>query len=67
MKIHSKLSTLMGERRLSIQDVHQQSKLARATISNLYNDKSTRIDFNTIIKLCSLLDCTIEELLFLDK
>lgn len=58
-----KLSTLMGERRLSIQDVHEQTKLSRTTISNLYNEKATRIDYDTIEKLCLLFDCTVNELL----
>lgn len=65
MKLHSRLSTLMGEKRLSIQDVHQLTYLARTTVSNLYNDKTTRIDFETIEKLCSLFDCQIEDLLYL--
>lgn len=67
MKLHSRLSTLMGEKRLSIQDVHQETKLSRTTVSNLYNDKATRIDFETIEKLCTLFDCELGELLYLEN
>lgn len=67
MKLHSRLSTLMGGKRLSIQDVHQQTKLSRTTVSNLYNDKATRIDFETIEKLCTLFDCELGELLYLEN
>jgi DNA-binding Xre family transcriptional regulator len=56
----------MGEKRFSIQDVHQKTKLSRTTISNLYNDKATRIDFETIEKLCSLFDCEPSDLLSLE-
>ena len=63
MPIHSNLSTLMGSRRYSIKDVHEKTGLSRNTISNLYNDKATRIDFETIYKLCTLFDCGVEELL----
>lgn len=63
MPIHSNLSTLMGSRRYSIQDVHEKTGLSRNTISNLYNDKATRIDFETIDKLCVLFGCGVEELL----
>ncbi|GHU42086.1 hypothetical protein FACS1894193_06950 [Bacilli bacterium] len=61
-----KLSTLMGERRLTIQDVHEQTKLSRTTISNLYNEKATRIDYDTIEKLCKVFECRIDELLDLE-
>lgn len=65
MKLCCRLSTLMGEHRLSIQDVHERTKLSRTTVSNLYNDKATRIDYETIEKLCSLFDCGVSELLYL--
>lgn len=67
MKLHSRLSALMGEKRLSIQDVHQQTKLSRTTISNLYNDKATRIDFETIEKICSFFNCELNEILYFKK
>ena len=63
MPIHSNLSTLMGSRRFSIQDVHEKTGFSRNTISNLYNDKATRIDFETIDKLCVLFGCGVEEFL----
>jgi len=63
MSVHSNLSTLMGSCRYSIKDVHEKTGLSRNTISNLYNDKTTRIDFETIYKLCILFDCGVEDLL----
>lgn len=62
MAMTCKLSTLMGERRFSIQDVHEKTGLSRNTISNLYNDKVTRIDFETAERLCRLFDCSISDL-----
>lgn len=67
MKLHCRLSTLMGMQRLSIQDVHQKTNLSRTTISNLYNDKATRIDFETIEKLCWLFTCEVGELLCIEN
>jgi putative transcriptional regulator len=55
----------MGKHRYKIQDVHERTGLARRTISTLYNDKATRIDFSTVEKLCQLFDCGIEQLLSL--
>ena len=62
-----RLSTLMGQARYSIQDVHNKTGLARSTVAQLYHDKATRIDFETIEKLCSLFDCNVAELLELEN
>ena len=67
MQIKCNLSTLMGKNRYSIKEVHEKTGLARGTISNLYNDKATRIDFETIRKLCILFDCDIGALLSFDN
>lgn len=62
MTIHCTLSTLMGKHRLSIQDVHAKTGLSRNTISNLYNDKACRIDYETAAKLCKLFHCKMNDL-----
>ena len=64
--MHCKLSSLMGQARYSIQDVHIKTGLARSTVTQLYHDKATRIDFETIEKLCSLFGCDISALLTLE-
>ena len=67
MAIHCILSTIMGKRRYSIQELHIKTGLSRNTISNLYHDKASRIDYETIEKLCNALDCEISELFSLDN
>ena len=62
----SNLSTLMGTHRYTIQDVHQKTGLSRSTVSLLYNDKATRVDYDTIEKLCALFNCSIQELFSLE-
>lgn len=62
-----RLSTLMGQARYSIQDVHNKTGLARSTVAQLYHDKATRIDFETIEKLCTLFNCSIADLLKLEN
>lgn len=64
--MHCHLSTLMGQSRYSIQDVHIKTGLARSTVAQLYHDKATRIDFETIEKLCALFECDIAALLELE-
>ena len=65
MQVTSNLSMLMGKYRYNIQDVHVRTGLARRTISTLYNDKASRIDFSTVEKLCQLFGCGIEQLFIL--
>jgi len=64
MAVYCKLSTLMGEKRYSIQEVHERTGLSRNTISNLYNDKATRIDYETVEKLCRLFGCRLDDLFY---
>ena len=48
MRVRCALSTLMGREKYQIQDVHEKTGLSRSTVSNLYNEKSKRIDYDTI-------------------
>ena len=61
--MYCKLSTLMGMSRYTIQDVHEKTGLSRSTISLLYHDRATRIDYDTVEKLCGLFHCQISDLL----
>lgn len=67
MQVRNNLSTLMGRNRYSIKEVHEKTGLARGTISNLYNDNVTRIDFETIRRLCILFNRYISALLSFDN
>ena len=67
MTVRCTLSTLMGKHRFSIQDVHEMTGLSRNTISNLYNDKACRIDYDTAAKLCKLFDCNMDDLYGINK
>lgn len=63
MAIRSKLSTLMGTKRYNIQDVYEKTGLARSTIANLYHDKTQRIDYDTLDKLCTLFECSVGDII----
>ena len=63
MAIRSKLSILMGTKRYNIQDVYEKTGLARSTIANLYHDKTQRIDYDTMDKLCKLFECNVGDLI----
>lgn len=48
---------------VSIQDVHSATGLSRNTISSLYHDRATRIDYATLGKLCTFFNCGVSDLL----
>ncbi|HQA57146.1 MAG TPA: helix-turn-helix transcriptional regulator [Acetivibrio sp.] len=63
MAIRSRLSILMGTKRYNIQDIYEKTGLARSTIANLYHDKTQRIDYDTLEKLCKLFECSVGDIL----
>jgi len=63
MAVKCNLSTLMGIKKLNIQDVCDKTGLARNTVAFLYHEKVKRIDFETINRLCELFECDTQQLL----
>ncbi|MFF5993960.1 helix-turn-helix transcriptional regulator [Lysinibacillus sp. KU-BSD001] len=61
--IHSNLRVLMAERGLNIQNIKDNTTLSRTTISNLVNNYGSGIQFDTLVQLCSLLNCSPGDLL----
>jgi putative transcriptional regulator len=53
--IECRLSTILGAKRLKQADVLRATGLAKGTITALYYDRATRIDFSTLDKLCRFL------------
>ncbi|MHB1544836.1 MAG: helix-turn-helix domain-containing protein [Gammaproteobacteria bacterium] len=56
------LSRLMGEHKLKIADVARETGLNRNTITLLYKETATRVDLESIEKLCELFDCGVADL-----
>ena len=57
------LPVLLAERRMKVADVARETGMSKTTQHKLYNGQSTRIDFETIEKLCLLLNVEVGELL----
>ena len=53
----------MGAKRLKIADVVRDTGINRSTVHRLYHEETTRIDFETLEKLCKYLDCDIADIL----
>lgn len=67
MKVRNNLRVLMARDYLTIQDVHEKTGLSRTTISKLYNESSAKIGLDTIAALCTLFNCEVNELLYLEN
>jgi putative transcriptional regulator len=53
----------MGEQKMNISDVARQTGLNRSTISLLYHERASRIELDTIEKLCGVFKCELGDLL----
>lgn len=56
------LPVLFAQKGMRVSDAEKKIDLARSTLYRLYNNEATRIDFDSIEKLCRLLDCTPNDL-----
>jgi len=65
--IHCHLSSLMGKHKMKIVDVARETGLHRNTITLLYKETATRIEIDTLNKLCQLFDCEVTDLLEYEK
>lgn len=61
--ITSRLSRLLGERRMSVSRLAELSGVSRRALHDLYHDTSTRIDYATLDKVCRTLDVQVGDLL----
>lgn len=51
----------------SMVELERLSGVSRQVLDRLDKDKSKRLDFETVVKLCDLFNCTPGDLFYLDK
>ena len=61
------LPVLFAQKGMRVIDAEKKVDLARSTLYRLYNNEATRIDFDSIEKLCRLLECTPNELFIISE
>lgn len=49
----------MGARKLKITDVVRDTGINRSTLTRLYHETTTRIDYETLETLCKYLGCEV--------
>ena len=65
--IKIKLRELMWEKNISAVDIQKQTGIHATTISKIINGKSKNFGLDIVDKLCTVLDCKIEDLLQFKK
>lgn len=61
--IRCHLSTIMGQHKMKITDVANETGMNRSTVTSLYKETASRIELETIDKLCVLFNCQVSDLL----
>lgn len=57
------LSMILGSRLLKISDVHKETKISKTTLTDLYYQRKTNIQLDTLIKICDYLQVSLSELI----
>lgn len=66
--IKSNLAVIMAQKGYrTIKKVSEETGISRTTLTALYYNKCTGIQFDTLEKLCDALTCEVGELLYINK
>ncbi|RUO71247.1 helix-turn-helix domain-containing protein [Pseudidiomarina salinarum] len=61
--IKCNFAELLGARKLKVSDVVRDTGINRSTLTRLYHETTSRIDFETLETLCRYLECDVGQLL----
>ncbi len=62
-KIIIKLDSLIEKSKMSKNKLCQRAEMQRTQLNNFCNNKITRLDTDVLARLCTVLDCKIEDLI----
>lgn len=62
-KIIIKLDEVIKSKKISKNKVSHKAEMQRTQLNNYCNNKTTRIDTDVLARLCSALDCKVEDIL----
>ncbi len=60
--IKCRLSSLLGDRKMSVLALKRQTNLSYVTLANLYHEKTSGVTFETVERICRSLECSMGEL-----
>ena len=62
-KINIKLDELIRKKGISKNKLSQRAEMQRTQLNNYCNNKITRLDTDVLARICTVLECKIEDLL----
>ena len=66
--LKNNLRILMAKKDIrSISELERKSGVSRQVLDRLEKNKSKRLDFETVVKLCDALECDIDDLFYIDE
>ena len=60
--IVSNLPVLLAERRMKVADLIRMTGISKSTMHKIYNEQTSRIDFETMDKICEALNVGVGDL-----
>ena len=60
--IKCNLPVLLAERRLKVADLIRMTGISKSTMHKIHNEQTSRIDFETMDKICDALDIDVGDL-----
>ncbi len=57
------LSKILGERLLKVSDIHRATKISKTTLTEIYYQRATNIQLETLQKICDFLQIPLSELI----
>ena len=56
------LPVLLAERRMKVADLIRMTGISKSTVHKIYNEQTSRIDFDTMDNICEALDIEVGDL-----
>ena len=61
--IKIKLSEILGKKKMTRKKLSELTGIRANTICDLYNEKVSRINLDSINRICAILDCNVSDLI----
>ena len=60
--IKNRLSAILGEQRMRVSELSKLTGISQNALNKIYHDKTKGIDFDTLNKICNVLECNTQEI-----